>query len=168
MKSGKCFGREPWVRVWPRKCARITLRTFSGSYADGVCGGIRGFQNWSVETPINRGLKFPHRRLQPFGFLPCDAYNASMALWNPDIPCPLCGQPVGSDERLIIGFTCLGSYDPDVAVIDDAVVHQACLDDWERRDYFVSAWNAEAAQNDRTSRYWLEISSGGHVHYSNA
>jgi hypothetical protein len=90
-----------------------------------------------------------------------------MALWDPALPCPLCGRAIGDNKRLVIGFTCLGSYDADVSVVDDAVVHRACLNGWERRDSFVSAWNAEAAQNDPDNRHFLHVSSAGYVEYSN-
>lgn len=85
-----------------------------------------------------------------------------MALWDPEIECPLCGLPTGDRSDLIIGFTCVGSYDPDVC-LDDAVAHSACIDQWVRRDAFVASWNGEAARNDRSSPYYLEVTSDGHV-----
>ncbi len=29
-------------------------------------------------------------------------------------------------------------------MLDDSVVHRACLDNWESRDEFVAAWNRES------------------------
>ena len=90
-----------------------------------------------------------------------------MALWDPEVCCPLCGQPTGNQLDLLIAFTCLGSYDVDVSILDDAVAHSSCVDSWNRRDAFVAAWNAEAARNDSESRDFLVVDPSGHVQYAN-
>ena len=62
-----------------------------------------------------------------------------MALFSEGNPCSICGKPVTSDQE-IIGFTFMGVGRPFDGV-DDSVVHDLCLANWENRDAFVAKWN---------------------------
>lgn len=86
-----------------------------------------------------------------------------MALFDPGSPCPLCGSPINLDDDHI-GFTFLGSYDTNVALLDDGVVHRKCLSEWENRDSFVETWNAEA-KGCLGEGHLLEITPSGEVEY---
>jgi hypothetical protein len=86
-----------------------------------------------------------------------------MSLFVPGCPCPLCGSPVDLDDDYI-GFTFLGSYDANVSILDDGVAHRQCLNNWEHRDAFVAAWNAEA-KRCLAEGHLLEITPAGDVHY---
>jgi hypothetical protein len=86
-----------------------------------------------------------------------------MALFDPRMPCPICGQPFSAADRTI-GFTFLGSHDPIVEPLDDAVVHQKCIDRWCNRDAFLSAWNA-AAKRILGEEHLLEVTLAGQVRY---
>lgn len=86
-----------------------------------------------------------------------------MALFEPGRPCPLCGSPINLNDDHI-GFTFLGSNDTKVALLDDGVVHRKCLSDWDDRDAFVEAWNAEAKVR-LGQEHMLEITQSGEVQY---
>ena len=85
-----------------------------------------------------------------------------MALYDEVTPCSICGDAVGTDANSIIGFTYLGSSHQLVAMLDDSVVHRACLDNWESRDEFVAAWNRES-QGVLFDK--LVVTENGHVDY---
>lgn len=85
-----------------------------------------------------------------------------MALFDPGTPCPHCGSPIDLiDDH--IGFTFLGSYDANVEILDDGVVHRHCLNQWQHRDAFIEVLNAEA-KGSLGERHLLEITAGGNVH----
>jgi hypothetical protein len=86
-----------------------------------------------------------------------------MALFDPGCPCPLCGSPININDDHI-GFTYLGSYDHNVSLLDDGVVHRQCLSKWEHRNAFVEAWNGEA-EACVGQEHLLEITPGGEVRY---
>jgi hypothetical protein len=86
-----------------------------------------------------------------------------MALFDPELPCPLFGRPFAAVDRTI-AFTFLGSYDAIIEPLDDALVHQGCLNRWSDRDAFVAAWNA-AANGILGEGHLLEVTSAGEVRY---
>ena len=63
-----------------------------------------------------------------------------MGMYEVGSPCPLCGQPRNKDDDLI-GFGFFAMSDPAFSLLDDSVVHRACLDAWERRDDFIAYHN---------------------------
>ena len=89
-----------------------------------------------------------------------------MALFMPGrTKCPLCGSVVSqSDDH--IGFTYLGSTDPLIRPLDDAVVHRSCLNGWEHRDAFVQAWNRAAAATRLGRDHRLTVDRAGSVRYT--
>ena len=62
-----------------------------------------------------------------------------MALFHPDVECPLCGKPLGQNKEKTIGFPFLDSSNPLIKPFDDGCVHIDCLSNWEDRDNFVKA-----------------------------
>ena len=63
-------------------------------------------------------------------------------LVSQDSTCPLCRERLRG--RPIFNFTFVEIEDPRLAILDDRAVHRECLQTWELRDEFVSAWNAKA------------------------
>ena len=84
-----------------------------------------------------------------------------MALFNPGSPCPLCNAPITErqmNDGILYASTYWGIADKTFAILDDAVVHQRCIDTWEHRDAFVRYYN----QNCRDE---LWVTKSGSVCY---
>jgi len=47
------------------------------------------------------------------------------------------------DETDFLAFTCIGTLPSAYDSLDDGVVHQTCLSQWDRRDDFLKHWNLE-------------------------
>jgi hypothetical protein len=81
-----------------------------------------------------------------------------MALtWN-GMQCAICREPIQDTSRDILGFTAWAISDPRFARLDDAAVHQSCIDNWHLRDDFIDYYN-------QTCRDELRVNRRGHVCY---
>lgn len=65
-----------------------------------------------------------------------------MALISEDSKCAICGEPIG-DYRFaeIFALTFWGMDHPLFSRLDDAVMHQECIDSWQHRDEFIAYFN---------------------------
>lgn len=89
-----------------------------------------------------------------------------MALFRDGQICYLCRTPMTGDQDLL-GFTYVATGIPIVKPLDDSVCHRKCMSEWSERDRFVLSWNKEAMYS-LGATWFLDISSGGEVHYLTA
>ena len=78
-----------------------------------------------------------------------------MALFDPGMPCSLCGKPLNTDDDLFA--TTFVGLDSPYNVLDDSVAHQECVDNWGLKEAFVAEYNA-AWRKPR-----VRIDKSGHV-----
>ena len=81
-----------------------------------------------------------------------------MALTWDGMPCAICGAPIQDTSESVFALTMWGITDPRFARLDDAAMHQACIDNWPLRDEFVAFYN-------HTCRDELRINRRGNVCY---
>ncbi len=84
-----------------------------------------------------------------------------MALLDDGMQCVICGKiiPCVDTEKLFC-TTFHGIRDPRFKHLDDAAMHQSCLDEWGLRDAFVSYYN-EKCENE------LQVVNGSVVYRQN-
>ena len=76
-----------------------------------------------------------------------------MALVWDGMPCAICGKPIAdtsSDD--MFALTMWGIADPRFVGVDDAAMHQACIDGWHLRDEFVAYFNEHCSNELRVNR----------------
>jgi hypothetical protein len=70
-----------------------------------------------------------------------------MALFHPgETICPICKKPVMAESDFL-AFTCVGTLPSVYSQLDDGVVHQSCLSQWDQRDDFIRHWNMAISQS---------------------
>lgn len=84
----------------------------------------------------------------------------TMALIEPGMPCGLCGEPIHDPDVDTFCTTAHSElyYHPEFNVLNDAAVHQSCIDSWTERDAFVAFFNSEIRDS-------LVVGQDGHVRY---
>lgn len=76
-----------------------------------------------------------------------------MALVHDGMICVLCNSPIQDIETdEFFATTYFGIEDPLYALLDDAAVHQKCIDTWKHRDEFVAYYNAHCCNELRVTR----------------
>jgi hypothetical protein len=88
-----------------------------------------------------------------------------MALYDPEMPCPLCDQPVGDDQSAIICFPCVGITNPRYEMLDDSCAHAECLRAWKKRDRFVVVFNEAMGQTPNQLPYHLAVDPSGYLRW---
>ena len=76
-----------------------------------------------------------------------------MALVWDGMPCAICGEPIAdtsSDD--MFALTMWGIADARFVGVDDAAMHQACIDAWDLRDEFVAYFNEHCSNELRVNR----------------
>ncbi len=89
-----------------------------------------------------------------------------MALYDPEIPCPLCDKPVGTEVNGIVCFPCVGITNPRYEMLDDACDHAECLRTWKKRDRFVEVFNEAMCQTPNRLPYHLVVDASGYLQWA--
>ena len=68
-----------------------------------------------------------------------------MALIEPGMPCSLCGKPIDNPDVDTFCTTAWAKLHchPQFSLLNDAAVHQSCIDAWAQRDAFITFYNSE-------------------------
>ena len=64
-----------------------------------------------------------------------------MALTWDGMQCPICGDPIQDTSHDLFALTMWGIDDAQFAQLDDAAMHQHCIDNWHLRDDFITYYN---------------------------
>ncbi len=79
-----------------------------------------------------------------------------MALVWDGVPCAICGEPIADtsndSDGDVFALTMWGITDPRFVGIDDAGMHQACIDNWHVRDEFLAYFNEHCSNELRVNR----------------
>ncbi len=88
-----------------------------------------------------------------------------MALHDPEMPCPICNNVVGTDERAIFSFPSVGITTQRYAMLDDACAHSECLRQWKKRDRFVEVFNEAMCHTPNRLPYHLAVDKYGYLQW---
>ena len=75
-----------------------------------------------------------------------------MALTWDGMPCAICGEPIRDTSNEIFALTMWGITDTRFARLDDAAMHQSCIDNWHLRDEFIAFYNENCRDELRVNR----------------
>ncbi|KLU03477.1 hypothetical protein RISK_004481 [Rhodopirellula islandica] len=76
-----------------------------------------------------------------------------MALVWDGMPCAICGEPIAdTSSGDMFALTMWGIADPRFVRVDDAAMHQSCIDGWDLRDEFVAYFNEHCSNELRVNR----------------
>jgi hypothetical protein len=65
-----------------------------------------------------------------------------VALFLPDVPCPLCGEGVSEHDEIVATSHFMSDPADPLYPFSDAVMHRRCFATWAQRRAFVAAYNA--------------------------
>src|SRR5450755_887626 len=93
-------------------------------------------------------------------------WTNTMALFDPEMPCPICNHPIGDDVGAMFCFPCVGLTNARYEMLDDACAHAECLRQWKKRDRFVAVFNEAMCHTPNRLPYHLVVDGSGYLQWA--